>query len=129
MPPECVSDASDDGLPGIDSRTGLHYANGKQALYRKLMRIFIEVHGQKFSDDLRFACATGEWEEAERMAHSLKSSARTIGAIALSELAHALEVACQNGSLPTGDAAPLPALLQELEMVRNGLETRFPGAV
>ena len=109
-------------LPGIDREIGLRYANGKPALYRKLLHIFNESHGQAFEHDFRDAIARGDWRAAARHAHTLKSSSRMIGAAALGEFASALEESCL-AQEPVATEARLNSLLTELATVRGGLDT------
>lgn len=82
-------------LPGIDRQVGLRYANGKPALYRKLLLIFKSSHGQEFESGFRQALERDDWTQAIRMAHTLKSSSRMIGANRLGDLANQLEEDCQ----------------------------------
>ncbi len=107
-------------LPGIDSRIGLHYANGKPAIYRKLLCLFRDSHGRDFETGFNAALESGDRKSATRMAHSLKSSARMIGAIALGEHARVLEEYCLAGE-DDRLALPLADLVQELDRVCAGL--------
>ena len=55
------------------------------------------------------------------MAHSLKSSSMTIGAVSLSSLALRLEEACRAETPPDDISVWLEPLLQELETVCAGV--------
>ncbi|WP_263768564.1 hybrid sensor histidine kinase/response regulator [Propionivibrio soli] len=122
MPPQ--SKATDDlpELHGIDCELGLRYASGKAMVYRRLLRIFLDSHGRTFEGAFHDAYEGGNWKEATRLAHSLKSAARTIGANTLGDLAEALEHLCLDR-----EAAAIAPLLGrvtlELEQVCGGLAT------
>lgn len=112
-------------LPGIDSRTGLRYANGKPVLYRKLLRLFLDTHGRDFESGFHTALDKGDWETATRLVHSLKSAAKTIGATDLGEQAKSLEELC-HARQPEVVAAQLTGLLREMQAVCSGLSAVGP---
>ncbi len=109
-----------DVFPGIDAQLGLHYANEKPELYRKLLRLFRDSHGRDFLRDFQNALDDGDWKVASRLTHTLKSSARMIGASHLGDLAEALDEACH-----TRQHEPVAQLqeqlAQELKSVCSGL--------
>ena len=107
-------------LPGIDTRQGMHFANDKPGLYRKLLRVFLESHGHDFVADFSQARAMGDTRAMIRFAHSLKGAALMIGATHLSELARALEDVCRDGMTELIDCRLAP-LEQELAMICAGL--------
>ena len=113
-------------LPGIDTQLGLHYASEKTDLYRRLLRLFNDTHGRQFGAGFRAAFDGGNWDEATRLVHSLKSSARMIGAVQLGEHSNDLEEVCHRRQ---GDEVlpHLDRLLQELERVCGGLSEIGPG--
>ncbi len=113
-------------LPGVDTRLGVHYANGKTELYRKLLNLFLESHGRDFCVQFPAARDAGDMKTATRLAHSLKGAAMMIGASNLSELARSLEDACRDGQDEL-IGARLAAVLQEMDMVCAGL-ARLPAA-
>ena len=107
-------------LPGIDATIGLSYANGKPEIYRKILNLFRESHVHAFESGFRKALAGGDWGGAARIAHTLKGSARTIGAIPLGDAAQALEEACH---VRQAHVEPLlDRLLSELALVSDGLD-------
>ena len=93
-------------LPGIDTAVGLRYLLGKKTHYLRLLRSFRDSHGRHFIADFRAARASGDQVGSERLAHTLKGLAGSIGAQQLGALAARLEAAVQ-----AGDAA----LLQSAE--------------
>ncbi len=111
--------------PGIDSSLGLRYANGKPALYRKLLHLFRDTHGRDFEPGFRSALDGGNWIEATRLIHSLKSSARLIGATRLGELAKVLEDMC-HARQHEAIKPQVFSLLRELAVVCGGLSDIGP---
>ena len=112
-------------LPGIDTRQGLHYTNDNPAIYRKLLGLFHDSHCREFESIFRNAFNSGDWKAATRQAHSLKSSARMIGANQLSELAESLEKGCSAQQSEVIESL-LENLLLELDTVCTGLRTLIP---
>ena len=120
-------------LPGIDAVVGLGYLGGKPQFYGQLLVKFRDSYGRKFGPDFGAAIASGDWKTARRLAHSLKSVARTLGIVRLGELAHGLErVAAeqdQTAAEPTSDELrrrvdlQFEDLLAELTLVVAGLES------
>ncbi|MBT9487655.1 MAG: response regulator [Rubrivivax sp.] len=96
--------------PTLDERAGLASAIGDEALYRRLLRMFLQRESD-FAARFRSACAAGDRDTARRFAHDLKSVAGTLGMPALQQAAAGLEAAC---GLP-GDAAALEPLLQAVQ--------------
>ena len=107
-------------LPGINRQTGLLYANGNHEIYRKILRMFRDSHGHDFEPNLKRALQLADWVGAIRIAHTLKGSARTIGANLLGDLAQALEEACRAQQTDAIEQL-LASLLLELEKVNAGL--------
>lgn len=84
------------GVPGLDTALGLQRALGRPALYADMLRRFAE--GQRHvARDLSGAVRAQDWEQAERLAHTLRSVAANIGAQPLSHEAEALEQALRTG--------------------------------
>ena len=79
------------------------------------------LSAEKIAVELRTACAAGQAAAAGALAHKLKSSARSVGALALGELCAEMEQAGK-----AGDTAALAMLLprfeQELVSVEGFLE-------
>jgi two-component system, sensor histidine kinase and response regulator len=99
-------------IAGVDLALGLKRALGKPALYRAQLRKFIA--GQASApEQIAAALAADDWQSAERLAHTLKGTAATIGAGGVSAIAARLEAAIgARAPRPTidamiGDLAPL----------------------
>jgi CheY-like chemotaxis protein len=93
-----------DELPGLDRHTGLANALGDERLYRQLLKMFVEDQ-RDFPARFREAHQAGEIAKAQRLAHSLKSVAATLGAREVQMSATALEQACAMAN----DAATIDA--------------------
>src|SRR5471032_3401550 len=76
-------------IVGIDAAAGLRRLAGNATLYRKLLGDFADslVHG---AADIGALLATGDWQAAERAAHSARGVAANLGADALAASAEQL---------------------------------------
>lgn len=77
---------------GVHPQAGLRYCQNDAALYQTLLREYLDAAAQRL-DDLNRYCEVGDWKNYGIAIHALKSSSRTIGAQALSEMSAALEAA------------------------------------
>ncbi len=82
-------------VPGLDPVLGLKSVHGRVASYARLLRRFAETHRGDMAV-LRDRYAAEDHAEAERLAHSLKGVAGTLGAIRLQLLAARLEEAIRD---------------------------------
>jgi signal transduction histidine kinase/CheY-like chemotaxis protein/purine-cytosine permease-like protein len=83
-------------VPGLDTAIGMRHVAGRIPLYLNLLRRFVSDQSsalERFED----ALSRGAHEEAERIVHTLKGTAGTIGASALQQHADALEKATRAG--------------------------------
>ena len=79
-------------IAGLDVALGLRRVLGKQPLYVRLLQKFVEGHASAVSD-IQQALDSGDFEAAQRHAHTLKGVAGNIGAVQLQGLAGDAEVA------------------------------------
>jgi PAS domain S-box-containing protein len=86
-----------DSLPGIDLAAGLKRIGGNRKLFRKLLVGFRQDHGEDIAA-IREVLARGETEVAQRLAHTIKGVAATIGAGGLNARALELEAALKAGA-------------------------------
>jgi len=86
------------------------------ATIREFLHDF-RLSAAKIAAELRAACAAGETATAGAHAHKLKSSSRSVGALALGELCAAMEKAGKGG-----DTAALAVLLPQFEQELAGVE-------
>lgn len=77
-------------LPGINVAESVRRMGGNVALYRMLLDKF-RVKERNFSGTLQEVLAEGDHVTAERLAHTLRGSAGTLGANSLQEVAAMLE--------------------------------------
>ena len=83
-------------VPGLDLDTGLRRVRGNRLFYLSLLRKFVQ--GQSaVAADVRAALYTGNRDEAQRAAHSLKALAGSVGAAAIQRSAAELEKAIRGG--------------------------------
>ena len=127
-PPALAQPASPfPALPGIDARVGMASTNQDPALYRRLLAKF-RSGSNDFTAAFRAARQSDDPAAAQRLAHTLKGSAGTIGATGVRQAADRLEQAFRQSS-PPGDAE-LEALVASVESslapVLAGLERSLP---
>ena len=91
-----------------------------EATIREFLHDF-RLSAAKIAAELRAACAAGEAAAAGALAHKLKSSARSVGALTLGELCSAMEQAGNAGDSRTLTEL-LPGFEQELACVDRYLE-------
>jgi HPt (histidine-containing phosphotransfer) domain-containing protein len=120
IPPTPRQDNGLPDLPGLDTAIGLRYLGGRVPSYLRLLRLFRENRASGFDAGFREALLAGQWDTAYRLAHSLKGTSRTLGAVRLGDLAVELERAVEERS-PSLDSR-LAAVSQELDRVLHGLE-------
>lgn len=85
-------------LNEIDSQYGLSLNGNLTSLYRKLVSIFYETTEEKISEILE-TYRSEDWTNYEVHVHALKSTAKSLGALALSNAAKGLEFAAKSSNL------------------------------
>ncbi len=109
-------------LPGIDQRAGLKVTMNDKRFYRNLLLTFRDSQCG-FAEAFRSGQHGTDASAPMRIAHTLKGSSGTVGAIALQAAAAALEIACENDA-PAEEIASLLARTEaELATVMAGLAT------
>lgn len=98
----------------LDTRSALDRLGGNTPLYLKLLSQFQEKYVDSVTT-LTQALASGEWEVARGIAHTLKGSAANLGMTRVAEQARSLEQALQAG-FPQSEGL-LVALQRELDQV------------
>lgn len=104
------------GVAGLDSADGLRRVAGNARLYGDLLRQFAEGQAHA-ADRIRECLGTGEGDVAERLAHTVKGVAGTVGATKVRAVAGRLETAIREGA----EAALTEALRVELDEAVTGL--------
>ena len=80
----------------IDQQAGLRALDGDAESYRHVLSMFVDHHSHDV-DRLRQAVADGDLRMGERIAHTLKGVAATVGAFPLHECAADIEHALRDG--------------------------------
>ncbi|MBI5329375.1 MAG: response regulator [Betaproteobacteria bacterium] len=99
-----------DSIAGLDVKTGMKSMRGKMPSYLRLLRKFAENHVDDMTL-LRTRWREGEYEEARRLAHSIKGASGALGALAIQAMAAELEAAVKRGE----DSARVEELSARLE--------------
>lgn len=108
-------------LPNIDTKLGLSTVLSNEALYLRFLIKFYDSQ-RNFADVFSLAQKDKDVTSAERCAHSLRSSAATIGAMGVQKAAQELEQACKSGSSDADIIVLLGNALDELRPVLEGLQ-------
>lgn len=83
---------------GIDTGIGLSYCQGDEELYRSLLQDYLQCAEERAEGLVRYHDER-DWKAYAILAHTVKSSSKTIGAMSLSEIAAGLEAAADAGDL------------------------------
>ncbi|POZ64040.1 response regulator [Chromobacterium alticapitis] len=116
------------GLPlppveGLDQAGGLNRVAGNRDLYLHMLRQFVEEEADAMQR-LSLALEVGDLETAERIAHTLKGAAGSIGLIELQSDATRLERALRDGQDPD---APCELLARSMDHALSGLREAMGG--
>jgi two-component system, sensor histidine kinase and response regulator len=109
-------------VPGIDVDAGMRRTGGNRKRYETLLRKFAEQQSGTGAA-LGAALAKGDMATVERIAHSLKGAAATLGAKALAEFASEAEAAIKNRKDP---GQSVQGLTGSLEALLAALRTALP---
>lgn len=82
---------------GLDIETALGFCGGDIALYEELLGDFVESYEEKITELDGFFSAKN-WKDFEVKIHGLKSTAKTMGLMELSDMAFELEMAAEEGN-------------------------------
>jgi len=111
------ADAQTNALPdldGIDSEAALQRLGGNQKLYRQLLLKFRDNQADA-ATDIASTLEAGDYNTAERLAHTLKGISASLGAGRLRELAAGLETSIAENEAQLGET--VEALGEELARV------------
>jgi len=114
------------GIEGLDMTNGLRRVLDKKSLYLSMLRKF--VAGQKSATtEIIKALESGDWDTAERLAHTLKGVSGNIGATALQQMAEEIEAAIKTRQPREMVDIHIGELKKPLEMLIAQLELKLPG--
>ena len=106
MPPEQADDEAPsasataaDAFAIWDSTALADLVGNNPALHQRLLGKFL-INAQEQVSAITVATAAEDWMGAAGVAHTLKSAARSVGAMALGELCQAMETAANGGDTP-----------------------------
>ena len=108
---------------GIDTAIGLRYCQDDE-LYRSMLEEFARNAEEK-TREMRLCRDTRDWENLSILAHSIKSTSKTIGAMALSDIAASVERAADERSLGDLDST-LPQMIAKYEEVVSAIMLLIP---
>jgi two-component system sensor histidine kinase/response regulator len=120
-------------IEGLDTDAGLRRCGGKPGFYLSMLRRFVE-HWGALVDDFGRLVDTERWDDAHRMAHSLKGVAGSLGAGQVQRAALQLEIACRAQIDAPGEAKrvavaeALADLATLLDPLIRSLGQKLPGA-
>jgi signal transduction histidine kinase/DNA-binding NarL/FixJ family response regulator len=114
-----ASESVEKAEPVIDRKKGLSHSADSDTLYRQLLRDFVKNQKNAYAQ-ITDGLAAGDIKLSHRLAHTLKSTSRMIGAEKLGEAAFAVEKALENGE-DKCTKEQLNAFARELEAVLREL--------
>ncbi|MEI6414343.1 MAG: response regulator [Pseudomonadota bacterium] len=117
-------------IAGLDTAAGLRRADNQQKLYLQMLAMFARDYAG-YHPAFEYSLANAQWEEARRLAHTLKGLAGTIGANEVRLLASDLEAASlhQQGEAAVAILSALTPLLTPLITALQQYFAEEPAAV
>nr|WP_255429184.1 response regulator [Ramlibacter albus] len=113
-------------VAGLDWDDGLsHIPGGDESFYVSMLRMFVANH-EPTVGRLHAAVAKGDMQDVRFVAHTLRGSAATLGAVEVSRLAGEVEAACDGGRPPAEIEALAGELASKLTDLRAGLASALP---
>ena len=108
----------------LNVQEGLERLGGDLQLYLAIIEEFMSQHAESCSQ-FKALIADGDYEEAARVAHTLKGASGSIAAVKVAELSEGIEQACLHQD-PEAIESYLPAIEAELEKVFQAAERLQP---
>ena len=111
-----------DSFPVWDATALSRIVGDNQATQKRLLDKYLNT-AQETVTGMRISAAGADWAQASELAHKLKSSSRSVGAMRLGALCEALE---RQGRIGAADACAtlVPQVLQEFEVVQALVRAR-----
>ena len=122
--PTEISQATLDDIPGLDLQIGMKAVRNKHPLFIRLLQTFLATHSND-SEAIAAALNSGQADEAERLAHSLKGASGTLGLLDIQESAKALEAAIRESHPATQITDQQALLATQLEQTTHALKQLF----
>jgi CheY-like chemotaxis protein len=119
-PPDKADGLQLEDYPVWKSDTLTELVGDNPAMHKRLLDKFL-LNAREQVAAMATACATGDTQTAAGVAHTLKSAARSVGALRLGELCQAMETTGHRGDVPACSAlaGQLPALLEAAALAIN----------
>ena len=114
-------------IPGLDTALGLSRVMGKKKFYRDMLKKYMDNQGQAPAQ-IRQSLDAGDYETAERLAHTSKGVSGNIGASQLQKLAATLEKAIRESRPLEEIGAALDPFATAHGKLIDGLTEAFPTA-
>jgi PAS domain S-box-containing protein len=116
-----------ESVPGLDTALGLKSMRGRVSSYLRLLRTYLNSHADD-SGQLRQRLAAGNFDEARRIAHSLKGASGTLGATRMQAVAAELEAALRDRAAADIVEDRLSAFEHEWTVLAGSLARALPDA-
>ena len=116
-----------ENLPGIDIGVALSNVGGRKNTLHRLLENFRENLAARFPGEIASALARNDRATAERLAHSIKGVAYTLGAVSLGDSAVTLQQSLAADD-PVAVSQDLDQVLKALATVVGGLSVMQPTA-
>jgi PAS domain S-box-containing protein len=115
-------------MPELDVAGALERLDGNRKIYDWLLRSFLENKSGTVAE-IQDALNSGDMELAERLAHTLKSSAGSIGVVELESLMQSLETAICQGEPAVDQAEIISRSAALMEHLLTTLASQLPALV
>ena len=109
-------------IPGFNIPLALRQLGNNVKLYNKLLDQFQKTYAPA-AGDIGASVASGDWETAERSAHTIKGLAGSLGATALQEVSARLEKICREHASGSEYDETLAAFGREMEAAIAGIRS------
>jgi HPt (histidine-containing phosphotransfer) domain-containing protein len=113
------------GIPGLDIEPGLTAMRGNATKFVRMLILFADSHAADAAQ-LASALAANDRDAIKALAHTLKGSAGTIGAVRVAEAAAALHAALRTNPDKLGIDTLGKALIVELDALIESVRRALP---
>lgn len=110
-------------VDGLNTQAGLRRAAGKLELYSKILKSYASDYAH-FSEDFSELKSSLQWEEMQRLAHTLKGLSGSIGAEDVQRAMEGLEFACKEKDEAKVDLL-FPQAVELFEPIVQGIANHY----
>lgn len=110
-------------VDGLNTKAGLRRAAGKLELYSKILKSYASDYAH-FSEDFSQLKSSLQWEEMQRLAHTLKGLSGSIGAEDVQRAMEGLEFACKEKDEAKVDLL-FPQAVELFEPIVQGIANHY----